>query len=115
MGCTGSSPGFQINILYRSNVGELERIKKQRQQKIAELEKVRNNKTARFGRNIPALQEEIEKLVKAGRFKRRPYGPLGAHITMKDMNYVLGAERALGNTFILLSMKSFPSPPFVWS
>ena len=83
----------------------MERIKKRHQQRIAELEKARKNKTARFGRNLPALEDEINRLVRAGRFKKKPIGPLGAHITMKDMKYVLGAEKALGKWNLVCSPK----------
>lgn len=80
----------------RSSVGECEKLKKRHQARIAEMEKSRSNKIARFGKYWPALREEIDKLHRAGKFKQKPFGPIGSHITVKDMKYILGVEKALG-------------------
>ena len=81
-------------------MGDCEKLKKNHQQKIGQLEKARSNKSMRFGRSVPALLAEIEKLYRAGKFTKKPIGPIGAHITIKDMKYALGAERAMGEYYI---------------
>lgn len=87
-------------------MGDNERVKSALQRRIGELQKARSNKVLRFGKFWPALLEEVEKLHKAGRFKGpKPYGPLGSHITLTDMRYALGAERALGNLDVQMSPK----------
>jgi len=71
-------------------------MKRKHQEKIESLKNSRNNTVARFGRYWPHLREEVDKLYKAGRFHKKPYGPLGQHITVKDMAYSIPAEKALG-------------------
>ncbi|XP_067943065.1 structural maintenance of chromosomes protein 6-like [Watersipora subatra] len=80
-----------------SSVNECDNLKKRHQAKIGQLETLKSNKSLKFGRSVPALVEAIDRLHRAGRFTKKPLGPIGAHITIKDMKYALGAERALGS------------------
>lgn len=90
-----------------SIVGDLERIKKDKQQKIGYLEKSRGNKFIRFGKYVPAFLEEINRLHKMGKFTKKPVGPIGAHICIKDMRYALGAERAICKSTAYIFVRQF--------
>lgn len=76
-------------------MSDCERIKKKHQQKITDLERTRSDSILRYGKYWPNLLAEVEKQQKAGKFRKKPYGPLGSHVSIKDMRFVLGAERAL--------------------
>ncbi|KAL1420022.1 hypothetical protein MTO96_024696 [Rhipicephalus appendiculatus] len=63
---------------------------------IQNLEASKKNSLQRFGRHVPALLREIDIAVSKGRFKKRPKGPLGSLIKLKDQRWDLATECCLG-------------------
>lgn len=49
-----------------------------------------------FGQEIPRLVAEVNKAHQRGEFKEKPRGPIGAYIDLKDQQWALGIEKALG-------------------
>lgn len=60
----------------------------------------RSDTLARFGREAPRLAQLIESAVAQNRFHRRPRGPIGAAITIKDDRWGLAIESALGGNLL---------------
>ncbi|KAI1895737.1 hypothetical protein AGOR_G00109520 [Albula goreensis] len=56
----------------------------------------RSNRIKRFGDRMPELLESIDKAHAQGRFVKKPVGPLGSCITLKDPSLVLAVENCLG-------------------
>lgn len=63
---------------------------------IQNLEASKKNSLQRFGRHVPTLLREIDIAVSKGRFKKRPKGPLGSLIKLKDQRWDLATECCLG-------------------
>ncbi|XP_043924473.1 structural maintenance of chromosomes protein 6 [Protopterus annectens] len=55
----------------------------------------KTNKLKRFGQFIPDLLDAIEEAHRQGRFRRKPLGPLGACIRLKDPELALAVESCL--------------------
>ncbi|XP_005158646.1 structural maintenance of chromosomes protein 6 isoform X1 [Danio rerio] len=56
----------------------------------------RSNRLRRFGDHMPELMESINKAFAQGRFKKKPVGPIGACISLKDPTLTLAVECCLG-------------------
>ncbi|XP_070538831.1 structural maintenance of chromosomes protein 6-like [Ptychodera flava] len=67
------------------------------QRRLKNLEASRENKVAVFGNWVPALLREIDKLYQQRRFRRKPVGPVGAHLSLTDQNWAIGVEACLKN------------------
>lgn len=78
---------YNSNICYVTFYSSEMRAAKFRKDKssqiVENLVESQNNRLARFGRFVPRLQHMIEEACKAGRFKQKPRGPLGAYVTLK--------------------------------
>ncbi|NXX90800.1 SMC6 protein, partial [Centropus bengalensis] len=66
-----------------------------KQKQLRELKDSKTNTLKRFGRNIPAFLEAVEKAYREGHFKYKPIGPLGAFIHLKDAELTLAVEACL--------------------
>ncbi|XP_041828358.1 structural maintenance of chromosomes protein 6 [Melanotaenia boesemani] len=55
----------------------------------------RSNRLKRFGDNIPDLINSVAEAYAAGRFLKRPVGPIGACITLKDPMFSVAVECCL--------------------
>uniref|UniRef100_A0A8C6SPL9 Structural maintenance of chromosomes protein 6 n=1 Tax=Neogobius melanostomus TaxID=47308 RepID=A0A8C6SPL9_9GOBI len=55
----------------------------------------RSNKLRLFGDSVPELLSSIEKACKAGRFSRKPLGPIGACLSVKDPSLCVAVESCL--------------------
>uniref|UniRef100_T1J0A2 Structural maintenance of chromosomes protein 6 n=1 Tax=Strigamia maritima TaxID=126957 RepID=T1J0A2_STRMM len=66
------------------------------------LEGSKGNQVLKFGRWVPELTRKIETAYKNRQFKCKPYGPIGAFITIKEPKWALAVEMAVGN-----SLRSF--------
>lgn len=66
-----------------------------RKKQLNNLRASRTNQLKRFGESIPALLEAIEEAHRQGRFKKKPIGPLGACLRLKNPEYALAVESCL--------------------
>ncbi|XP_033860951.1 structural maintenance of chromosomes protein 6 [Acipenser ruthenus] len=57
----------------------------------------RSNSLRRFGEHIPELLEAINTAHEQGRFTKKPVGPIGACIHLKDASLAVGVESCLRN------------------
>ncbi|KAK7904232.1 hypothetical protein WMY93_016839 [Mugilogobius chulae] len=55
----------------------------------------RSNKMKRFGESVPELLNSIDKAHAAGQFSRKPLGPIGACLTVKDSSLCVAVESCL--------------------
>lgn len=55
----------------------------------------RSNRLRRFGDRMPELMESIDKAHAQGRFNKKPVGPIGACIRVKDPNLAVAVESCL--------------------
>lgn len=63
---------------------------------IQNLQASKKNSLQRFGRYVPQLLREIDSAVARGHFRKRPKGPLGSMIKLKDQRWALATEVCLG-------------------
>lgn len=63
---------------------------------IQNLQASKKNSLQRFGRHVPQLLREIDSAVARGHFRKRPKGPLGSMIKLKDQRWALATEVCLG-------------------
>ncbi|XP_075524709.1 structural maintenance of chromosomes protein 6-like [Dermacentor variabilis] len=63
---------------------------------IQNLQASKKNSLQRFGRHVPQLLREIDSAMSKGRFKKRPKGPLGSLMKLKDQRWDLATECCLG-------------------
>ncbi|KAJ8033739.1 Structural maintenance of chromosomes protein 6 [Holothuria leucospilota] len=75
----------------RAKLQDLKSSIDQRNRRVGELEKSRNNRLQLFGPFIPALMQEIKKK----NFHRVPKGPIGMYLKLKDQKWALGVECVL--------------------
>ncbi|XP_036604507.1 structural maintenance of chromosomes protein 6 [Trichosurus vulpecula] len=59
------------------------------------LKETRTNRLKQFGSQVPALLEAIDEAYKKGQFTRKPVGPLGACIRLRDPELALAIECCL--------------------
>lgn len=62
---------------------------------IKELQDSKTDRLRRFGQHMPALLAEIDEAYRQRRFGRKPIGPLGACIRLKDPQLALAVESCL--------------------
>lgn len=67
---------------------------------IQNLQASKKNSLQRFGRHVPQLLREIDAAVSKGRFKKRPKGPLGSLMKLKDQRWDLATESCLGSLLL---------------
>ncbi|KAE8605149.1 hypothetical protein XENTR_v10014988 [Xenopus tropicalis] len=83
----------------RIRIGNEERNVKQRleqhKRQLRELHESKTDRLRRFGQNMPALLAAIDEAYKLGRFRKKPVGPLGACIHLKDQELALAVECCL--------------------
>lgn len=63
---------------------------------INNLRRSKTNSLLKFDEQTPNLLRSVETAFKAGRFKKRPRGPIGAYVTVRDENWALAVEVCLG-------------------
>lgn len=63
---------------------------------IQNLQASKKDSLQRFGRHIPTLLREIDGALSKGMFRKRPKGPLGSLIKLKDQHWDLATECCLG-------------------
>ncbi|EMP42348.1 Structural maintenance of chromosomes protein 6 [Chelonia mydas] len=66
-----------------------------KQRQLKELTDSKTNRLKRFGQHVPVLLEAIEDAYRKGHFKHKPIGPLGAFISLKDVELTLAVETCL--------------------
>ncbi|KTG43485.1 hypothetical protein cypCar_00011980, partial [Cyprinus carpio] len=59
----------------------------------------RSNRLRRFGDQMPELLESIDKAFAQGRFIKKPVGPIGACISLKDPSFAVAVESCLRGFF----------------
>ncbi|KAL2082375.1 hypothetical protein ACEWY4_022193 [Coilia grayii] len=74
---------------------DLTRSVSSKEQSIRQLEASRTNRLRRFGEHMPALLSAIDEAYSKGMFKRRPLGPVGHYIHLKDPSLALAVESCL--------------------
>ncbi|XP_063079288.1 structural maintenance of chromosomes protein 6-like [Engraulis encrasicolus] len=62
---------------------------------IRQLEASRTNRLRRFGEHMPALLNAIDEAYAKGMFKRKPVGPIGHYIHLKDPSQAIAVESCL--------------------
>lgn len=60
-----------------------------------QLKASRSNKLKRFGDNMPDLLDAIDKAYSKGQFIKKPMGPIGACINLKDPTFAVAVESCL--------------------
>ncbi|KAL1279878.1 hypothetical protein QQF64_014478 [Cirrhinus molitorella] len=66
-----------------------------KQRNLAAMESSRDNRLCRFGEHMPALLKAIDEADRRGQFKRKPVGPLGFCIRLRDPELGLAVECCL--------------------
>uniref|UniRef100_A0A8C9ZKJ7 Structural maintenance of chromosomes protein 6 n=1 Tax=Sander lucioperca TaxID=283035 RepID=A0A8C9ZKJ7_SANLU len=82
--CSEMSPSRNIQVLYESKL-------RRKNQVLAS----RSNKLKRFGDHVPDLLGAIAEAYATGRFLKRPVGPIGACISLKDPMLAVAVECCL--------------------
>uniref|UniRef100_A0A4W5L3A9 Si:dkey-119f1.1 n=1 Tax=Hucho hucho TaxID=62062 RepID=A0A4W5L3A9_9TELE len=68
--------------------------------KLQTMEGSRSDRLRRFGEKMPALLAAIEDANRKGQFKKKPVGPLGYCIRLKDHEQALAVEKCLGSLMV---------------
>ncbi|XP_022257401.1 structural maintenance of chromosomes protein 6-like [Limulus polyphemus] len=63
--------------------------------KVQDLEASRGNQLRMFGTQVPELITKINEAYQQGKFKKKPRGPVGSCIHLKDPNWALAVETCL--------------------
>ncbi|XP_019392917.1 PREDICTED: structural maintenance of chromosomes protein 6-like isoform X2 [Crocodylus porosus] len=71
-----------------------------KQRELRELQESKTNRLKRFGQQMPVLLEAIEEANRQGHFKRKPVGPVGVFIRLKDAELALAVESCLKNLLL---------------
>ncbi|XP_071999719.1 structural maintenance of chromosomes protein 6 [Engystomops pustulosus] len=83
----------------RNRIVNMERDQKQKvdnlRRQIKELQDSKTDRLRRFGQHMPALLAEIDEAYRQRRFRKKPIGPLGACIRLKDPQLALAVESCL--------------------
>ncbi|XP_067218648.1 structural maintenance of chromosomes protein 6-like [Chanodichthys erythropterus] len=66
-----------------------------KQRQLVAMEESRNNQICRFGEQMPGLLRAIDEADRRGQFKRKPVGPLGFCIRLRDPELGLAVESCL--------------------
>lgn len=67
---------------------------------------LQNDQLARYGPSMSALVAEINK--RAGEFRKRPIGPLGRYLQVKDPQWIVPIEKAIGG--LVCGCQHAPAP-----
>ncbi|CAH2246041.1 structural maintenance of chromosomes 6 [Pelobates cultripes] len=67
----------------------------QQKRQLKELQDSKTDRLKRFGQNMPSLLQAINDAYNQGRFLKKPVGPLGACIRLKDPDLALAVESCL--------------------
>ena len=73
--------------------------------RLRELEGSKHNRLARFGELVPQFLEEIQR--NRGRFSTPPLGPLGNFITVRDPQWIVACEAAMGGILTAFWVSNF--------
>ncbi|KAJ7385875.1 Structural maintenance of chromosomes protein 6 [Desmophyllum pertusum] len=65
------------------------------QRQVRDLQGSRNNKLKLFGAWVPELLQRVEQAERRGKFHRKPVGPIGAHLTLRDERWALAVESCI--------------------
>ncbi|XP_023856556.1 structural maintenance of chromosomes protein 6 isoform X2 [Salvelinus sp. IW2-2015] len=68
--------------------------------KLQTMEGSRSDRLRRFGEKMPALLAAIEDADRKGQFRKKPVGPLGYCIRLKDYEQALAVEKCLGSLMV---------------
>ncbi|XP_041716300.1 structural maintenance of chromosomes protein 6-like [Coregonus clupeaformis] len=68
--------------------------------KLQTMEGSRSDRLRRFGEKMPALLAAIEDAHRKGQFRKKPVGPLGYCIRLKDHEQALAVEKCLGSLML---------------
>ncbi|KAK2901319.1 hypothetical protein Q8A67_009434 [Cirrhinus molitorella] len=74
---------------------DLQRAMESKQRNLAAMERSRDNRLCRFGEHMPALLKAIDEADRRGQFRRKPVGPLGFCIRLRDPELGLAVECCL--------------------
>ncbi|XP_030643222.1 structural maintenance of chromosomes protein 6 [Chanos chanos] len=74
---------------------DMQRSVEAKRRELAALEGSRSNRLRRFGEQMPALLAAVEEAHQRGQFRRKPKGPLGFCITLRDAELGLAVESCL--------------------
>lgn len=85
-----------ISLLYRAELFRINQQINHANSQYGDLHASKANALARFGRDTPRLVQLIEEAVARGQFHRRPRGPIGKHVSMKDDHWTVAVETCLG-------------------
>ncbi|KAG1931921.1 structural maintenance of chromosomes protein 6 [Pimephales promelas] len=78
-----------------------------KQRGLAAMENSRNNQICRFGEHMPALLRAIDEADRRGQFKRKPVGPLGFCIRLRDPELGLAVESCLKALMLAFSCDNY--------
>uniref|UniRef100_A0A8C4Q4U3 Si:dkey-119f1.1 n=1 Tax=Eptatretus burgeri TaxID=7764 RepID=A0A8C4Q4U3_EPTBU len=85
----------QKSTALRNELVNVQRVVQHNEQRHRELSASRTDRLSRFGHHMPRLSQLIDDAHKLGRFQRKPIGPLGSSITIRDPELALAAECCL--------------------
>jgi len=68
----------------------------QKRHQLEQMRRAQGNKLNAFGDRMPALIQEINESFKLGKFHRRPVGPVGLFVELKDQNWAKPIEALIG-------------------
>ncbi|XP_041951260.1 structural maintenance of chromosomes protein 6 isoform X1 [Alosa sapidissima] len=74
---------------------DLQRSCNSKEQSLRQLEASRTNRIRRFGEHMPALLNAIDEAYNKGVFRKKPVGPLGYCIRLKDPSLAMAVESCL--------------------
>ncbi|XP_031437690.1 structural maintenance of chromosomes protein 6-like [Clupea harengus] len=74
---------------------DLQRSCQSKEQSLRQMEAGRSNRIRRFGEHMPALLNAIDEAYSKGMFQKKPVGPLGYCIRLKDSSLALAVESCL--------------------
>lgn len=74
---------------------DIQRAVNSKQQNLQQLEGSRTNRIRRFGEQMPALLNAIDQAYRRGTFQKKPIGPLGYCIRLRDPSMAVAVESCL--------------------
>uniref|UniRef100_UPI00358F1211 structural maintenance of chromosomes protein 6-like n=1 Tax=Myxine glutinosa TaxID=7769 RepID=UPI00358F1211 len=85
----------QKNAALRNELVNVQRAVQHSEQRQRELSGSRTDRLSRFGQHMPRLSQLIDDAHKQRRFQRKPIGPLGSLLRIRDPELALAAESCL--------------------
>uniref|UniRef100_A0A8C7RD32 Structural maintenance of chromosomes protein 6 n=1 Tax=Oncorhynchus mykiss TaxID=8022 RepID=A0A8C7RD32_ONCMY len=89
-------PRIPQSLLNTRGLRSMEAIRR----KLQTMEGSRSDRLRRFGEKMPALLAAIEDADRKGQFRKKPVGPLGYCIRLKDHEQALAVEKCLGSLMV---------------